>query len=154
MKLAPASPWKKRAEEHLKELRSTAFPETVERKNGGAALDLDAAAAAVRKQMPAMRACLARLPYGVVEVIVTKTGPSGPLPKPVPPSPYDRYRSRPPAPPPEGVAPRLVKNADATSRADVDGALRCIDPLANRIAYPAVKERDGYYAMTFLVVGN
>jgi len=154
VKLAPASPWKKRAEEHLKELRSTAFPETVERKNGGAALDLDAAAAAVRKQMPAMRACLARLPYGVVEVIVTKTGPSGPLPKPVPPSPYDRYRSRPPAPPPEGVAPRLVKNADATSRADVDGALRCIDPLANRIAYPAVKERDGYYAMTFLVVGN
>lgn len=151
-KLAPESPWKKRAEEHLKELKATAFPELVERKTGAAALDLEAAAVAVRKQMPAMRACLAKLPYGVVEVSVTKTGPSGPAPKT--PSPPGRYRVRQPTPPPEGIAPRLVKNADATSRADVDGALRCIEPIANKVAYPAVKERDGYYTMTFLVVGN
>jgi tetratricopeptide (TPR) repeat protein len=153
VKLAPESPWRKRAEEHLKELRSTAFPESVQRKTGGAALDLDAAALAIRKQMPAMRACLAKLAYATVEVSVTKTGPSGPAPK-TPPPPPNRYRVRQPMPPPEGIAPRLDKNADATSRADVDGALRCVEPLAAKVAYPAVKERDGYYTMTFLVVGN
>ncbi len=153
VKLAPDSPWRKRAEEHLKELRPTAFPENVRRKTGAAALDLDAAALAVRKQMPAMRACLAKLPYATVEVSVTKTGPSGPAPKtPLPPP--NRYRIRQATPPPEGIAPRLDKNADATSRADVDGALRCVEPLAAKVAYPAVKERDGYYTMTFLVVGN
>jgi len=153
VKLAPESPWRKRAEEHLKELKSTAFPESVQRKSGGAALDLEAAALAIRKQMPAMRACLAKLPYATVEVSVTKTGPSGPAPK-TPPPPPNRYRVRQPAPPPEGIAPRLDKNADATSRADVDGALRCVEPLAAKVAFPAVKERDGYYTMTFLVVGN
>lgn len=152
VKLAPESPWRRRAEEHLKELRSTAFPESVERKNGNAALDLEVAALAVRKQMPAMRACLAKVPMSVVEVKVTRTGPSSPASTPPPPA--GRYRVRQPTPPPEGINITLNKNADAMSRAETDAAIRCIDPYAARVAYPAVKERDAFYTMTFLVVGN
>lgn len=153
LKQAPESPWRKRAEEHLKELRTTAFPEVVERRSGGAALDLDAAALAVRRQMPAMRACLAKIPMSVLEVKVTRTGPSGPAPK-TPPPPPTRYMSRSPAPPPPGITITANKNADAMSRAETDAAIRCLDPLAAKVAYPAVKERDGYYMMSFLVVAN
>lgn len=152
LKQAPESPWRKRAEEHLKELRTTAFPEVVERRSGGAALDLDAAALAVRRQMPAMRACLAKIPMSVLEVKVTRTGPSGPAPKTPPPP--TRYMSRSPAPPPPGITITANKNADAMSRAETDAAIRCLDPLAAKVAYPAVKERDGYYMMSFLVVAN
>ena len=44
------------------ELSALALPPTIRRDGGSATLDLDAAAAVVRKQMPAMRACLAKLP--------------------------------------------------------------------------------------------
>lgn len=153
VKLAPDSPWRKRAEEHLKELRATAFPENVTRRGGNAALDLDAAAIAVRRQMPAMRACLAKIPMSVIEVKATRVGPSGPAPKTLTLA-MSRYATRAPTPPPAGTTITANKTADAMSRADTDAAIRCLDPLAAKVAYPAVKERDGYYVLSYLVVGT
>lgn len=148
---APDSPWRKRAEDHLRELRSTVFPESVERSNGTAALDLDVAASSVRKAMPAMRACLAKSPSIVVEVRLTRTGPeSKPDPKPQP----GRYRVRMVRPPPEGVTVKLDKFTGAVSRGDTDAAMRCVEPLASKIALPAVKEKDSWYVARFLVVGT
>ncbi len=149
-KAAPDSPWRKRAEDHVRELRGTVLPESVERSNGTAALDLNAAAAIVRKAMPAMRACLAKSPSIVVEVRLTRSGPeSKPDARPQP----GRYRVRQLRPPPEGVTVKLDKFTGAVSRGDTDAAMRCVEPVASKIALPAVKEKDSWYVARFLVVG-
>jgi len=157
LRLAPDSPWKKRAEDHLRELKTTVLPEAIERKPGGlATVDLDAARAIVRKQMPAMRACLAKVPNQALEVKITRSGPRSVTPRPVRPDPFTRSRYRPPpppAPPPDGVA--VINSSELTfesPRADLDAAARCVEPIASRLAMPAVKEKDTWYQVSFLVV--
>ncbi|MBA3459176.1 MAG: hypothetical protein H0T46_04390 [Deltaproteobacteria bacterium] len=155
VKEAPESPWRKRAEEHLRDLAGTKFPETIERTAGTAPVDLDTAAAAIRKVMPAMRACMAKLPSTVIEVKYTRSGP--PLAKePTPPPGRGGYMYRPRvvAPPPEGASIRQDPNSQASSRADTDAAMRCIDPIASKLALPPVKEKGGWYQILFRVVGN
>ena len=39
------------------------------------------------------------------------------------------------------------------TRAEIDAALRCIEPLASRLALPAVKEKDAWYEIAFFVIG-
>jgi tetratricopeptide (TPR) repeat protein len=155
LKEAPDSPWRKRAEEHLRDLAGTKFPETIERTAGTAPVELDAAAAAIRKSMPAMRACMAKLPSTVIEVKYNRSGP--PLPKdPTPPPGRGGYMYRPRviAPPPDGPAIRQDPNTPAASRADTDAAIRCIDPIASKLALPPVKEKGGWYTIVFRVVAN
>ncbi len=121
-----------------------------------ASVDLDAARAIVRKQMPAMRACLAKVPNQAIEVKITRSGPRSPAPKPVRPDPFTRSRYRPsapPAPPPEGVS--VIASAELpfeATRADIDAAARCVDPIASKLVMPAVKEKDAWYQIAFLVV--
>ena len=125
------------------------LPEQVERRSGTAALDLDAATQVVRKAMPAMRACLAKLPTAVLQITISRAGPrSKPDPRPA----VNRTRIRVAAPPPDNVnvGPAPDLRLDVT-RAEVDAASRCVDPLASKLALPAVKETDGYYVMSFLV---
>ncbi len=153
LKEAPDSPWRKRAEEHLKELAGSKLPESIDRLAGGAAVDLDTTAALIRKGMPAMRACMAKLPTSVINVKVTRSGPrSTPDPKPSPTRGGYMYRPRVPIPPPEGANVTLDKNADAFSRAESDAAVRCIEPLVGRLGLPAVKEKDAFYQIAFRVV--
>ncbi len=148
---APDSPWRKRAEEHLRELRSTVLPEAVERSAGTAALDLTAATVIVRKAMPAMRACLAKTPSIVVELKITRSGPESPVePRPQP----GRYRVRQVRPPPDGVTVKLDKFTGAISRGESDAAMRCVEPIASKLALPSVKEKDSWYVAKFLVVGS
>lgn len=157
LRLAPDSPWRKRAEDHLRELKTTVLPETIERKPGGiATVDLDAARSIVRKQMPAMRACLARVPNQAIEVKITRSGPRSKTPKPVRPDPFARSRYRPPpppAPPPDGIS--VIGSSELpfeATRADIDAAARCVEPIASKLAMPAVKEKDAWYQVAFLVV--
>lgn len=159
VRVAPDSPWRRRVDDHLRELERAALPETVERKGGLAAIDTDAARAIVRKAMPAMRACMARLPSSVIEVQITRVGPrakpGAAKPPPRPPRPtyrHRRYPYRPPAPPPAGTTVMLQLNVDSVPRAETDAAARCIEPLASRLPLPAVKETDGWYKVGFVVV--
>jgi tetratricopeptide (TPR) repeat protein len=165
LKLAPESPWRKRAEEHLRDLKSTVLPEAVARKQGGAAFDLDAACAIVRKQMPALRACLAKAPNVVFTVIVTKVGPKQTVtppkvPKPPPSpyggrySPYRPYISRPVLPPPEGVSVEPDLDSDPTSRADKDAAMRCIEPIVTKMPFSSIKEANAYVQFAFNLIGS
>lgn len=158
LRLAPDSPWRKRAEDHLRELRTTVLPEAIERKPGGSAsVDLDAARAIVRKQMPAMRACLATAPNQAIEVKITRSGPRSTVAKPVRPDPFTRSRYRPPpppAPPPDGVS--VIASSELpleATRAEIDAAARCVDPIASKLVMPAVKDKDAWYQVAFLVVG-
>jgi tetratricopeptide (TPR) repeat protein len=144
LQLAPKSPWHKRAEEHVKELASLAFPISARRDGGSATLDLAAATAAIRRQMPAMRACAAKLPTSAFAVAITRTGPRTP----------DTVRDRPIYRlPPPGSSVENSLNVTEAKRADTDAAVRCIQPIAERLALPAIRERDAYYRISFLVVG-
>src|SRR5262249_38996536 len=96
LKAAPDSPWRKRAEEHLREIKTAALPDAIT-PTGTAAIDRDAIRASARRAMPQMRACLARSPTAVVEIEVSRAGPRTPS--------TDRLRPR-YFTPPDGVTVR------------------------------------------------
>jgi tetratricopeptide (TPR) repeat protein len=138
---APDSPWRKRAEDHIRDLRAVDLPDTVTR-NGTALVDVDAVRAALRRTMPQMRACLARFPTVAVEVDVTRSGPRTP--------PTDRMRPR-FVTPPDGVTVRVAVG-ELVGR-DLDGVDRCVEAQVARLALPPIHERDVFYKVTFDVVG-
>ena len=121
--------------------RPPSCPDAISR-SGTAPFDLDAARAAARRAMPAMRACLARLPSVVIEVEISRAGPRTP--------PTDRVRPR-FFTPPDGVTVRRA--VGEMSDKELDAVDRCLQPLATRLALPPVKERDTYYKAAFHVVG-
>lgn len=143
-RVQPDSPWKRRAEEHVRELSALDLPTAVDRRTGTATPDTDAARAIVAKAMPAMRACMAKLPTSLIEVQITRVGPRTPVARD-----HVQFRL-----PPEGVSVNDTLNLDETPRADVEAGKRCVQSLAERIALPAPKERDTYYILAFLVVGS
>lgn len=145
LQLAPKSPWHRRAEDHVRELSALALPQTVRRDAGSATLDLDATAAVVRKQMPAMRACVAKLPTSAFTVSITKTGPR--TPETVRDRPIYRL-------PPAGASVENSLNVAEAEQAALMKAVDCIQPIAEKLALPAVKERDAYYKVSFTVVGH
>lgn len=146
LKVTRDSPWRRRAEEHLRELKVSELPEAVERRAGNAPVDLALARNAVRRAMPAMRACAARTPFIIYEVTITKAGPR------TPPVALERPRY---FAPPEVVNVIPVVGLPSTGevpQADRDTAVRCIEPIASKIAFPAIKEKDTYFRVSFPVV--
>src|SRR5690606_1756455 len=71
LQVAKESPWRRRAEEHVRELKRSELPEAIERLAGNAPLDLLAARAPVRRAMAAMRACAARTPFIIYKITIT-----------------------------------------------------------------------------------
>ena len=138
LKVAPQSPWRRRAEEHLRDLKDVVLPDVVEKLGGNAAVDTAVARTAIRAVMPKLRACLAKAPNLILEVILTRVGthdPKGMSPLPPPPIP--------------SIVPRANFDVAPTER---DPAVRCVDALLPQIALPAVKEPDHYYKVDFLVI--
>ena len=156
LKLAkPESPWRRRAEEHLRELKDSQLPESIDRIDGSAAVDLEAARLSIKKAMPSLRACMAKTPSSVVQVRVIRVGPKTKVdPYAPPPSPYRRYNYRRP-PPPAGVTVSAYSEVPLeATRAEIDSALRCIEPLASKISLPAVKEKDSWYEIAYFVIAQ
>lgn len=141
VKEAPDSPWRRRAEDHLRDLRTVDLPDTIT-PGGTAPLDLDAVRTAARRAMPAMRACLARFPTVVVEVEISRSGPRTP--------PTDRTRPR-YTTPPDAVAVRAAVG-ELVDR-DLDAVDRCLEAQVNRLPLPAVRDHDVFYKATFDVIG-
>jgi tetratricopeptide (TPR) repeat protein len=140
--LAPDSPWKRRAAEHVRDLATADLPDSVE-KRGAAPVEAEALRAVARKGMPALRACLAHHDGLVLEVKVTKVGPRS----------ADNARDRPRiwAPPPGiFVAPQTDLTGDP--RNEMQAAVHCVEPLVGKLPWPEVKERDSWYVGVFLVV--
>jgi tetratricopeptide (TPR) repeat protein len=140
VKAAPQSPWRKRAEDHIRDVKAAALPDSITR-TGTATIDLEAARVVVRRAMPPMRACLARHPTVVVEVEISRAGPRTPA--------TDRLRPR-FFSPPDGVTVRRA--VGELAEIELDAIDRCLQPLASRIAMPPAKERDTYYKATFNVI--
>jgi tetratricopeptide (TPR) repeat protein len=141
VRVAPESQWRRRADDHIRELRTSELPDTIVG-TGTSPLAVDAARAATRRVMPQMRACLANLPATVVEVEVSRAGPRTP--------PTDRVRPR-FFTPPDGVTVR--RSIGEISDAELASVDRCLQPFATHLQLPAIKERDTYYKAMFYVVG-
>jgi tetratricopeptide (TPR) repeat protein len=149
VKIAPESPWRRRAEDHLRELKASELPDFVEKRGGNALLEPLVARPVVRKLMPQMRACMAKVPSIVLEVTITKSGPRTPVP----------VGARRSYLPPDGVTTLLALDAATktpaeVSKSDIDAAIRCIEPLAEKVKanLPAIKDKDAYYKALFSVV--
>ncbi|HUJ63282.1 MAG TPA: tetratricopeptide repeat protein [Kofleriaceae bacterium] len=142
--LAPQSPWRRRADDHLRELGAMDYPQSIEVHNSSARIDPDTVRASLRRAMPAMRACLARLPASVFEITVTRDGPRSPE------SARDRPRYH---VPPPGSAVRDAMNLEDTASDAVDAAIRCVQPLVEKAPLPQPRESDTYYVVSFLLVG-
>lgn len=144
LKVAPESPWRKRADDHLRELRRAELPEFVEKSGGSAVFEPTDARGVVRRFMPQLRACAAKVPAVVFKVEVIKTGP----------------RSTPPVGgrrtyvPPEGVPILVNLNLEDAPKADIDSAVRCMEPIGDKLkaSMPAIKDKDSYYRAVFYVV--
>ncbi len=142
--IAKDSPWRRRAEEHVRELALAELPDSVE-KRGAAPVDADALRKVVAKGMPALRACFAHHEGLVIEVKVTKVGPRTP----------ETARERPRLwAPPAGVQIAPQTDLDSTPRGEVGTVQQCLEQLVGKLPFPEVKERDGWYVAVFLVVAT
>jgi len=146
LQLAPDSLWRKRAEEHLRDLKTADLPEYVDKRGGNAVLDVAAARLAVKKVMPQLRACLAKRPGLILEVTITKGGPRTPGNTAVP-----VRRGM----PPDGTTTILRENLDAIGSVERDDAIRCTELVTDRLrpSLPSIKEKDTWYRAAFLIVG-
>ena len=136
LEVAPQSPWRKRAEEHVRDLHAIDLPVAVVRTSGAIVFDQEAATKAVRLAMPQLRACMTKLPGSLIEVQITRVGPRTP-------------RQRAGSPPHPSAARQRTRRVQAGSRpgdsSAADAARRCVDAhLAGKIGLPAVKDRDSW----------
>lgn len=145
LQIAPDSPWRKRAEEHLRELKTADLPEYVDRAGGNAVFDVAAARLAVKRVMPQLRGCLAKQPGMILQVTLTKGGPRSTDPR----APIRRGI------PPDGTTTTVRENLDGVGAVERDNAIRCTELISDKLRanLPAIKEKDTWYRATFLIVG-
>jgi tetratricopeptide (TPR) repeat protein len=145
LKIAPDSPWRRRAEEHVRELAGLDLPQTLTRDTvSTATIELPTILPIVRKAMPAMRACIAKRPTAVFEIVVTRAGPR------TPDSAHDRphYTVK-----KSGVTAARPTAMQLLDTSDDLAANACLVQAAERMALPAPKDLDTYYQFRFYVVG-
>jgi tetratricopeptide (TPR) repeat protein len=144
VRLATDSPWKRRAQEHVRDLSAIKLParETITTA-GTSAVDIDAARTALERPVATMRACLAKLPASAFQISVTRVGARTPV------TVRDRpiYRM-----PPAGAKVLGMLHIDGPPREEIDAATRCLQAQADKVKLPPPKERDTYYQLSFVVV--
>jgi tetratricopeptide (TPR) repeat protein len=144
IKVAPDSPWRRRAEEHVRELSTMKLPakETIT-STGSATFVVEDVRTSLEKPMAIMRQCLARMPMAAFQITITKVGARTPDSK-------DRPLYRMPSPSTR-VAP-ILSIGDRASEADTTEATKCLEIEVNKLKLPAPKEKDTWYMMSFIVV--
>ncbi len=144
LKSAPTSPWRRRAEEHVKAFAAMALPQTLYRTPQSTSLvETQPLVAVVQRAMPPLRACLAKQPGLAFAVAIIKAGPRTPE------SDHERPRYNVPA---AGVKVTVDHDLDGVAKPVQDAARACIETAAARIALPTPKERDTYFQLAFYVV--
>jgi tetratricopeptide (TPR) repeat protein len=145
LSVAGDSPWKKRAEEHIKEISSMALParDSVTM-SGSSATDINVIRDALGKSMGPLRQCVAKMPSSAFQLTITRVGPRT----------SDTARDRPiyRVPPPEVRASNVLNLDGRGAEPDVTAANRCLESIANRIALPQPKDRDTFYRVSFIIV--
>jgi hypothetical protein len=148
VRVATDSPWKRRAEEHVRDLSAIKLPtrETVTTTGTHAGLDdkfRDVLRKTLERPVASMRQCLAKLPASAFQVTITRVGAR--TPETVRDRPIYRL-------PPPGAKVIDMLHIDGAAREDTEPVKRCVQTLAEKVQLPAPKERDTYYNVSFLVV--
>jgi tetratricopeptide (TPR) repeat protein len=143
LKLAPDSPWRRRVEEHVRELSAMKWPAKETITSAGTTTIPEDAQKLLEKPVAAMRQCIAKLPTSAFQITITKVGAR--TPETVRDRPIYRL-------PPPGIKVSDDLLAAGAPKADVDAAKQCLEQRANQIRLPAPKERDTYYMLAFIVV--
>ncbi|HUS28272.1 MAG TPA: tetratricopeptide repeat protein [Kofleriaceae bacterium] len=140
--IAGDSPWKRRAEEHVRDIGAMKFPSRDTLTLSSTTVSADDIRAALEKPMAQLRQCAAKTPGTAYGVTITKSR-TGPLSRETP-----MYRI-----PIEGVVANLMLDVDKVAlKADIDAARDCMEKLATRISMPKPKDVNSYYRATFVVV--
>jgi len=145
VRLAPDSPWRRRADEHVRDLTNLALPanETTSA-TGSSTVKREAMREALQGPMKSLRQCVAALPSTAFQVVITKAGPRTPE------TARDRPLYRIPA---SGVKATVALTVgQAGTREQEAAAAACLEKAAARIRMPAATERDTYYMVGFFVV--
>lgn len=145
VKLAPDSAWRRRADEHVRELSNIRFPaKEAMTQNGPATTTLDEMRSVIEKSMKPLRGCLATLPTTAFSVVITRVGPRTP----------EKSRDRPiyRVPTPSVKVAQILSVGDRATDAESLKAADCVEKEATKIKMPAPKDRDAWYTMSFLVV--
>jgi tetratricopeptide (TPR) repeat protein len=143
VKLAPDSLWRRRAEEHVRELSAMKWPAKETITNAGTTVVPEDARKLLHKPVAAMRQCMAKLTTSAFQVTITRHGARTP----------DTVRDRPIYRlPPAGVKVSDDLLMAGAAKDVVEGAKKCIEQHATKVQLPAPKERDTYYMLSFLVV--
>jgi tetratricopeptide (TPR) repeat protein len=144
VKLAPESPWRRRAEEHLRDLSRLKWPakETIT-SSGTAAVAVDAMQKVLERPVAAMRQCMAKLPSSAFQVTITTVGPRTP----------ETVRDRPiyRLPPPGSKVTNLL-TMDVVPKQELEAAQRCLEIAAQKLHLPPPTQRDTYYMLSFVVI--
>ena len=139
------SPWKRRAEEHVRELSAMKWParETIT-SSGTAAIQVEEVRKSLEKPVATMRQCLAKLPLTAFQINVMKSGPRTP----------ETVRDRPIYRLPVADKPVVqLLTLDGASKDVLDEASRCLEMQVPKISLTPPKERDTWYKLSFVVVG-
>jgi tetratricopeptide (TPR) repeat protein len=145
LRIAPNSPWRRRAEEHVRELSTMRLPakETIT-STGSAAIALDEVRDALDQPMRAMRQCLASLPASAFQVTITKVGPR---------TPQSRDRPVYRLPTPDAKVAPILSVGERAGDNELAAAGKCLDIEVTKLKLPTPKDKDTWYMMSFLVVG-
>ena len=136
------SPWKRRAEEHVRDLTALKFPARDSLVVSYGNVDVDAVRDALTKPMPQLRQCAAKTPGVAYSVTITRSR-IGPVSRETP-----MYRI-----PVEGVAAGAQLDVDhLATKADTDAAKDCLEKAAEKIVLPKPKDVNSYYRATFVVI--
>ncbi len=161
-RLAPASPWRARADEHLLALEAKlptrlGYFSLVEKKPG--TLEAD-----VRRVLPQLRQCIAAAPRTVFRLIITTVGPPrtefgrhdrrAPLPATRPAQPTASTATSTPVVGNMRVAPSVDYPGDDLDSDALETMFECLRTRATAIVLPAATEPGINPSVTFAVIGN
>jgi len=143
--VATDSPWRARAQEHLRQLAALDWPQYVVRNPASTAIvEASLFRPAIARAMPALHACVAKQPTTAYRVTIVKRS------APAPDSPDHTHVDM----PQEGVTVERSLEIGESSPAStlVESTRTCLQSVASRIALPSPKDRDTWYRVEFVVI--
>jgi tetratricopeptide (TPR) repeat protein len=144
--IATESPWRRRAQEHVKALSALDWPQAIVRNPGSSAiLEIPVLRAAIAPSIGALRACVAQQPTAAYEISIIKVGPHS-----EPALDQVHYAQRKPS---VDVQLKLdiARESKPIMAQTIETTRACLQAIAARIAMPAAKE-DTWYGVAFYVI--
>jgi Flp pilus assembly protein TadD len=144
--IATDSPWRRRAQEHVKALSALDWPQAITRNPGSSAiLEIPVLRAAIAPSIGAMRACVAQQSTAAYEISIIKVGPRSE------PTLEQVHYAQKKASVDVQLKLDIARDTKPVLAQTVETTRTCLQAIAARIAMPAAKE-DTWYGVSFYVI--